>query len=80
MIWSIIWSLFCGGIIGWIAGKLMHREGGWIRNIIVGIVGSSLGGFLCGLIGIYAYGFIFGVIVNVAGACLLLWIIHKLFD
>ena len=80
MIWSVIWSLICGGIIGWIAGKLMHREGGWIRNIIVGIVGSALGGFLCNLIGIYAYGCIFGVIVNVAGACRLLWIIHKLFD
>jgi uncharacterized membrane protein YeaQ/YmgE (transglycosylase-associated protein family) len=73
----LIWVLISGGVIGWLAGKLMNWEGSWVRNVVVGIVGSALGGVICSLIGIYSYGFIFGAIVNVGGACLLLWIIHK---
>lgn len=75
----LIWSLICGAIIGWIAGRLMKDEGSWLRNAIVGIVGSGLAGIICNAIGIYSYGFIFGVIANIAGACLLLWIVRKLF-
>ena len=41
-------SIILGGIIGWIAGKLMHSRGGIIRNIILGIVGSAVGNFLAG--------------------------------
>ncbi len=79
MLFSLLWTLICGAIIGWLAGLLMHNPGSLVRNIVVGIVGSSLGSFLCYMIGIYAYGFLFGAIVDVVGACLLLWIIDRLF-
>lgn len=74
----VVWTLICGAFVGWLAGKLMKTSGGLIKNIIVGVIGSAIGSFLCTLIGIYAYGFIFGIIVDVIGACLLLWIINKL--
>lgn len=73
---KLIWTLICGALVGWIAGKLMHMEGGILQNIVVGIVGSAIGGILCALIGIYSYGFIFGIIVNVVGACILLWLVR----
>ena len=43
----IIW-LVVGGLIGWIASKIMNTDAqqGIFLNIVVGIVGSMLGGWL----------------------------------
>ena len=38
----MIWSIIVGGIIGWLAGKLMNSKGGILRNIILGIVGNGV--------------------------------------
>ncbi len=45
---NFIIALIMGGLIGWIASKVMNRdaEQGIIGNVIVGIVGSMLGGWL----------------------------------
>lgn len=73
----VIW-IITGAVIGWVAGKLMKRKGGFLRNILVGIAGSSLGGFLAGLVHIRGVG-IGSFLISVAGACLLLWLAKKLF-
>ena len=43
----LIW-LIVGGILGWLASKVMHTDGqqGLILNIVVGIVGALIGGWL----------------------------------
>jgi uncharacterized membrane protein YeaQ/YmgE (transglycosylase-associated protein family) len=43
----IIW-LVIGGLIGWIASKIMNTDAqqGVFLNIVVGIVGAFVGGFL----------------------------------
>lgn len=43
----IIW-LVVGGLIGWIASKIMRTDAqqGVFLNIVVGIVGSMIGGWL----------------------------------
>jgi uncharacterized membrane protein YeaQ/YmgE (transglycosylase-associated protein family) len=43
----IIW-LVIGGLIGWVASKIMNTDAqqGIFLNIVVGIVGSMLGGWL----------------------------------
>ena len=46
----MIWSIIVGGVIGWLAGKLMGSKGGVLRNIILGIVGSGVGNWLAGAI------------------------------
>ena len=46
----MIWSIIVGGLIGWLAGKLMNSKGGLLRNIILGIVGSGVGNWLAGAI------------------------------
>ena len=78
MLFALIGTLISGAFVGWIAGILMHEPGSWMRNIIIGIVGSALGGFLFSLIGFYAHGTIARLIVNVIGACLLIWIVNWL--
>ena len=50
----MIWSIIVGGLIGWLAGKLMGSRGGILRNIILGIVGSGVGNWLAGAIGLVA--------------------------
>jgi uncharacterized membrane protein YeaQ/YmgE (transglycosylase-associated protein family) len=43
----ILW-LIVGGIIGWIASKIMNTDAqqGIVLNVVVGIVGSLIGGWL----------------------------------
>jgi uncharacterized membrane protein YeaQ/YmgE (transglycosylase-associated protein family) len=45
-----ILALIMGGIMGWLASKLMKRDAemGIIKNVIVGCVGSILGRLLFG--------------------------------
>jgi uncharacterized membrane protein YeaQ/YmgE (transglycosylase-associated protein family) len=43
----IIW-LIVGGLLGWIASKIMHTDAqqGIVLNIIVGVIGAVLAGLL----------------------------------
>ena len=75
----MLWSIILGGIIGWIAGKLMHSRGGIIRNIILGIAGSAVGSFLAGAIGIAATGTIGSILIGVGGACVVILVCRWLF-
>jgi uncharacterized membrane protein YeaQ/YmgE (transglycosylase-associated protein family) len=47
---SFLWSLIIGGIIGWLAGMVMGRDvpGGVFGNIIAGFVGAWLGHAILG--------------------------------
>jgi len=74
---GFLWTLFLGGLAGWIAGKIMNSEGGTLRNIILGLVGGVVGSVVLGIIGIQGNGLIGGTIVSVVGACLLIWIGRK---
>ena len=44
----MIWSIIVGGLIGWLAGKLMHSRGGLLRNILLGIAGSGVERYIKG--------------------------------
>ena len=41
---SIIAWLIVGGIIGWLAAKVMGRNEGILASIVIGIIGSFIGG------------------------------------
>ena len=77
MILGIIWTLFLGGLAGWIAGKLMGSEGSMLRNVILGLVGGAVGSFVLGHIGLHGHGLIGGTIVSVVGASILIWLGKK---
>jgi uncharacterized membrane protein YeaQ/YmgE (transglycosylase-associated protein family) len=47
---SIIVMIILGGIIGYVASKLMGREEGIIMSVVIGIVGSFIGGFVSTLL------------------------------
>jgi uncharacterized membrane protein YeaQ/YmgE (transglycosylase-associated protein family) len=78
----ILW-LIVGGIIGWIASKIMNTDAqqGIVLNVVVGILGSLLGGWLITpLIGhttINQGNFSFsGLLVSLLGAVVLLAIVN----
>ena len=78
-LWSLLTTIFSGLVVGLIACMIMgDGNGGWIKYILIGIVGSALGSFICRIIGIYAYGTLVSLAVNIAGSCLLIWLIRKM--
>ena len=78
---SLIFWLIFGGLVGWIASKVMGTDAqqGLLLNIVVGIVGAFIGGFLWGLLSNdpEPYGFfdIGSWITAIVGACLLLYLV-----
>ena len=78
----IIW-LVVGGLIGWIASKVMNTDAqqGILLNIVVGIVGSILGGWLispllgAGTINQSDFS-LSGLVVSLVGAVILLAIVN----
>ena len=79
---NLIIFLIVGGLIGWVASKIMGTDPqqGVLLNVVVGIVGAFLGGLL--------FSWIFGeggiaigdsldigaILVSLVGACLLLFL------
>ena len=77
---DLILTLIIGGIVGWLASKIMKTDAqmGVLSNVLVGIVGSALGGWLFALMGLAAYGALGRLIVGVVGAALLIAILRGL--
>ena len=78
----IIW-LVIGGIVGWLASKVMNTDAqqGIILNVVVGIVGALLGGWLLSpLVGASTINqgnfSIAGLLVSLGGAIALLAIVR----
>ena len=79
MLVKIIIELVIGGLCGLAANKIMNgKSKGIIRNVILGLVGGAVGGYIGNLLGIGG-GWVTGIILSIAGACLVVWIVKKLF-
>jgi uncharacterized membrane protein YeaQ/YmgE (transglycosylase-associated protein family) len=78
----IIW-LVVGGVIGWIASKIMNTDAqqGIVLNVVVGIVGAVVGGYLIspllgqGTINTNDFS-VMGLVVSLIGAIILLAIVN----
>jgi len=76
MLGALIWILVIGALAGWLAGLIMKGSGfGLLGDIVIGIVGSLIGGFLFSLVGLEAYGLVARLLMAVAGAVVLLFIV-----
>lgn len=76
---SIIGWIILGAIAGWIASKIVNKQGeGFIVDLILGIIGAVVGGFLFTTFGFAGTtGFnIYSLFVAVIGAVVVLWIYH----
>lgn len=80
LIWIVV-----GGLIGWLAGKIMNTDAqqGIVLNVVIGIVGALIGGWvLSPLLGISTLNqndfSIPALLVSLAGAVALLGIVKVL--
>jgi len=49
----LVWFLFIGGVIGWIAGLITRGRGyGIPADIVIGIVGAMFGGWMANVLGL----------------------------
>lgn len=76
---DLLITLGIGLTAGLIASFIMNTKGGLIRNIIIGILGGFVGRFVLGLFGIAASNLLGTILVSAAGACILVWVVGKLF-
>ena len=79
---SIIGWIILGLIAGFIASKLVNREGeGFFMDIVLGVVGALVGGFIFNAFGAHGVtGFnLYSLIVAVIGSVVLLVLYHALF-
>jgi uncharacterized membrane protein YeaQ/YmgE (transglycosylase-associated protein family) len=74
---SLVAWLVLGLIAGFIASKIVNKQG----IIVLGIIGAIVGGFLFSRIGATGItGFnIYSMFVAVIGAAIVLWIYHAIF-
>ncbi|HEX4210248.1 MAG TPA: GlsB/YeaQ/YmgE family stress response membrane protein [Candidatus Binataceae bacterium] len=69
--------IIAGLIAGWLTGKLMRGRGyGILVDILLGLVGAVIGQAIFGRLGLIVYGRIGFIAMAVAGAVILVAIIH----
>jgi len=79
---SIIAWIVLGLIAGFIASKIVNRQGsGIIVDIILGIVGAIVGGYIFNKLGQAPItGFnLYSMLVAIVGAIIVLWLYHIIF-
>jgi len=77
---SLLWTLFIGLIIGAVAKLLMPGKdpGGWIVTMLLGVAGAFVASYLGRMLGWYQEGQSAGFIMSVVGAILLLFVYRLL--
>jgi uncharacterized membrane protein YeaQ/YmgE (transglycosylase-associated protein family) len=77
---EILITLIVGGVMGWLASIVMKTNGqmGIVANVVIGILGSGIGHWLFGALGLLAYGPVGGIVVNIAGAMVLIAVLRAL--
>lgn len=76
----LVWIVF-GVIAGWIASKIVNKQGeGFILDLVLGVVGAMVGGFLSTRLGFQGVdGFnIPSMFIAVIGAIIVLVIYHMI--
>ena len=78
---SIIGWIILGLIAGFIASKIVNKEGeGFILDIVLGVIGAVVGGWLFGLFGAGGVtGFnLYSMFVAIVGAIIVLVVYHAI--
>lgn len=78
---SIIGWIILGVLAGWIASKIVNKQGeGLIGDLVLGVIGAVVGGFLFERFGYSAVTGVnfYSLFVAVIGAMIVLWIYHMI--
>ncbi len=74
---NLLWFLFIGLVVGWLAGVIVKGSGfGVVADILVGIVGGLFGGWMAGILGLSAHSAFGSFLVALLGAVALVGLIR----
>ena len=79
MLVDLLIAIVLGAISGWLASLIMKSSGSLIKNIVLGVVGGFVGSLLFDLVGLSFNGYLGTIIVSVIGACIVIFVVNKLF-
>jgi uncharacterized membrane protein YeaQ/YmgE (transglycosylase-associated protein family) len=69
---TLLWWIVVGLIAGWVTGKIMGGQRGFLMDIIIGIAGALIGGWIMRAIGFAGQGgTIYTILVAIGGAVIL---------
>ena len=77
MFWWIV-RIALWALAGFIASRLMKSEMSLLWNIILGLVGGAVGSVVAGWVGLRSSNSLGGLIISVAGACLVIWLVRMI--
>lgn len=79
MLVDLLIAIVLGAVSGWLASLIMKSSGSLIKNIILGVVGGFVGSLLFDLVGLSFGGYLGTIFVSVIGACIVIFVVNKLF-
>ncbi len=79
MLVDLLIAIVLGAISGWLASLIMKSSGSLIKNIVLGVVGGFVGSLLFDLVGLSFGGYLGTIFVSVIGACIVIFVVNKLF-
>ncbi len=79
MLVDLLIAIVLGAVSGWLASLIMKTKGGLLKNIILGVIGGFVGGLVFKLVGLSFSGYLGTIIVSVVGACIVIFVVNKLF-
>lgn len=79
MLVDLLIAIVLGAISGWLASLIMKSSGSLIKNIVLGVVGGFVGSLLFDLVGLSFGGYLETIFVSVIGACIVIFVVNKLF-
>lgn len=79
-IWGWLVKIATWALAGFCGGKLMKSgtPDGILPNVILGLAGGLIGSLVASLLGIGSKNFIGDLLISIAGACLVIWLVRKL--
>lgn len=79
MLVDLLIAIVLGAISGWLASLIMKSSGSLIKNIVLGVAGGFVGSLLFDLVGLSFGGYLGTIFVSVIGACIVIFVVNKLF-
>lgn len=79
MLVDLLIAIVLGAVSGWLASLIMKSSGSLIKNIVLGVAGGFVGSLLFDLVGLSFGGYLGTIFVSVIGACIVIFVVNKLF-
>jgi uncharacterized membrane protein YeaQ/YmgE (transglycosylase-associated protein family) len=75
---DLVVAIVIGGIVGWLAGRIMKLQTNALGYIALGMGGALVGGVIARVLGLAAYSVLGSAALSLVGAVVLIVVLRKL--